>query len=237
MGGRINPWLAGALLAGALGALIGAYSVTALISGGVGLAILVTFVLAHRARLPSVVVFILGLVTLAVAAYLGVLFAEQVTATFGKAPSLTGRTAVWSDALEMTSKAPWTGYGAGVVWGLGEQSWLQEYATTLEVDHAHNGLLHLASQIGFPLTLVAAVQVALTAWAAVLALARQKSGFSYFALAYVFLFVGHNIAESGLFRANYADWIIYVAIVARLSLAGRSRLEVRRGQRRYDQNG
>ena len=85
--------------------------VTALVATTSGVSILAICVLSRRLRLSGGVFIFLLIVCLGLFSFLFVNIAESVFSLVGRSTTLTGRTFIWSDAWEIISLRPLTGFG------------------------------------------------------------------------------------------------------------------------------
>lgn len=128
------------------------------------------------------------------------------------------------------AERPWLGHGFGVVWGLGELSWLPGFESTVTAVHAHNGFLNLATELGLVGAAAAIGHVLVTLYRCLRLLTARPSSFALFGCALVLAFVVINLAEVRLFAPLLPDWMVFVAI----SVAAARGLERGRHLRRRD---
>jgi exopolysaccharide production protein ExoQ len=189
-----------------------AQAATSYVAAITGVGVVVWLVVAHRASLPLGVVILVLLAGIATAAYVSVTYIDVFTDLLGRDETLTKRTYVWQDALAIIAERPWLGHGLGVVWGLGEQSWLPDVETTSWAVHAHNGYLDLATELGLIAAAAAVLHLIVTLFNSFLLLNERQSSFALFAIAYVFAYAVMNLAENRFYENMQPEWMVFVAI-------------------------
>jgi O-antigen ligase len=213
---RIEP-LPGLCSALALVTLILAQAATAQVALGAALAVLIATLLAQRFRVPPTFLLVAMIVALSIAAVLiaGV-WRDQFAALLERDDDFTNRTQIWVDAIAIIADQPWTGYGYGALWGLEHGHLFPETVSTARAEHAHNGFLNLATELGLPAALLAFAQVLAVLARAVRASARRPAGTALFATCYTVLFLVSNMAESKLYVPVSLDWMVFVAFMIAL---------------------
>jgi O-antigen ligase len=214
---RIEP-LPGILCSAlALVTLILAQAATAQVALGAALAVLIATLLAQRFRVPPTFLLVAMIVALSIAAVLvaGV-WRDQFAALLERDDDFTNRTQIWVDAIAIIADQPWTGYGYGALWGLEHGHLFPETVSTARAEHAHNGFLNLATELGLPAALLAFAQVLAVLARAVRASARRPAGTALFATCYTVLFLVSNMAESKLYVPVSLDWMVFVALMIAL---------------------
>jgi O-antigen ligase len=217
IGRRIEP-LPGIVWSGlALVTVILAQAATAQVGLGAALAVLITTLLAQRFRVPPWLLLIAMIVALGVAAVLvaGV-GRDQFAALLERDDDFTNRTQIWADAIAIIRDQPWTGYGYGALWGLEHGHLFPESVGTAQAEHAHNGFLNLATELGLPAALLAFAQVLAMLARSIRAFARRPAGLPLFATCYTVLFLVSNMAESKLYVPVSLDWMVFVALMTLL---------------------
>jgi exopolysaccharide production protein ExoQ len=214
---RIEP-LPGIVWSGlALVTVILAQAATAQVALGAALAVLIGTLLAQRFRVPPRLLLVAMIVALSVAAVLvaGV-GRDQFAAMLERDDDFTNRAQLWADAIAITTDWPWTGYGYGAVWGREHGHLFPDTVGTAAAEHAHNGFLNLATELGLPAALLALAQILATLARAVGAFARRPGGMPFFATCYTVLFLVSNMAESKLYVPASLDWMVFVALMIAL---------------------
>jgi O-antigen ligase len=214
---RIEP-LPGIVWSGlALVTVVLAQAATAQVALGAALAVLIATLLAQRFRVPPRLLLVAMIVAVGVAAVLvaGV-WRDQFAALLERDDDFTNRTQIWAAAIAITTDRPWTGYGYSAVWGLEHGHLFPETVRTARAEHAHNGFLNLATELGLPAALLALAQVLATLARSVGAFARRPAGMPLFATCYTVLFLVSNMAESKLYVAVSLDWMVFVALMIAL---------------------
>lgn len=117
---------------------------------------IVIFVLSRKMKLVTHQTLVAAAVFGVPAWLLVMLHFDVFTEALNRDPGLTGRTALWADALTAIQEAPVIGHGYRAVWRGDGTSWFPHLPTTSVVVHAHNGYLEIASTLGVPAALAAA---------------------------------------------------------------------------------
>jgi exopolysaccharide production protein ExoQ len=142
---------------------------------------------------------------------------EQVAELLDRDVTLTGRTHLWSGALQIIAERPWTGYGFEIVWGFGDETYLPHVAATASsAPDAHNAYLDLATELGLPAAVAALLLMIRTWFAAAGAFERRRSWFALLAIGVLFMFMVINLTESIMFISRDTPWILFVAIAVAL---------------------
>ncbi|MGC2636075.1 MAG: O-antigen ligase [Acidobacteriaceae bacterium] len=114
--------------------------------------LLVALVLHLGRRSGSRLRLILGLaapVAVALSGVAAVLFLPPLLRLLGRDPTLSGRTAIWAQVAHFISQRPCFGYGYDVFWrGMTGPSLQIDAAVHFIVEHAHNGFLEIALELG-----------------------------------------------------------------------------------------
>lgn len=123
--------------------------------------------------------------------------ASSILEALGKSDTLSGRTTVWEQALVYIDKHPLSGYGLGAFWNSTDAISLR-YTVGWTVPHAHNGILELGLQGGYPLMIGFSAILALTAIAAYRIYNASNLKYSTFPI----LFSVHSLVY-GMMEANF----------------------------------
>lgn len=217
-----NPWINGAFLALTVFLMNGpdySRSITALVVVAAGGALLVgfyfvkdrperirTFIFGGSAALVVVVLVVhLGLAGLAdrsiYGAGLGVL---------GKEETLTGRTELWADIIDIGMKKPLTGVGYGSFWlgNLGNDLWEKHI---WKPGQGHNGYVDTFVEIGFP-GLFLLIGVLFTALVRSTRDIIQRYSFIQLTFVYLVMIIVHNITESSYLRGQHNLWFLFLLV-------------------------
>jgi exopolysaccharide production protein ExoQ len=136
----------------------------------------------------------------------------EVTDLVQRDTTLSQRTAIWEEAVDLMRHRPLTGYGFNMVWGHGSASWFPDLPETVRVFHAHNGYVQLAAELGLPAAVIASLFLARMTAASFSAYARTGSAFAMFCFLYFAMFAVGNLTESKLFFLLWPEWSIFVAL-------------------------
>lgn len=132
-------------------------SATSIVMLLIGVAVVASFRFGRLLRLGgdlAAVLIVLGLVGLGA---VGLVNWEGTTSILGKDVTATNRVQAWNDATHIIADRPLSGFGLGVVWGLGKRTYFPEFRSTRSMSHAHNGYLHLAAEAGLPAVALALI--------------------------------------------------------------------------------
>jgi O-antigen ligase len=174
--------------------------------------------LAPRARRRA---GLAALALLALAAAFVLARFEALVEAVGRDVTLTRRTEIWALLLEPILERPWLGHGFGAFWNVAPADALVVRALRFDPQHAHNGLLDLALELGVVGLAAFAVPFALAAARAVRLTAAQRGALAAWPLALLAWWLAGNLAESALLRGGRLGWAVFVAVAA--TLAGRAR--------------
>lgn len=144
----------------------------------------------------------------------------------GKDPSLSGRTPIWTTALNyLLEEHPLLGYGRGAFWSLKLHYGASVggvVAQSFVVPHGHNGFLDLALDTGI-------VGLGLFLLSYGLAYVRSlKQAYAsdepenYWGIAYLTFLAMNNLTESYLLRIGSLYWSMYVTVVLSVMVGYRS---------------
>ena len=206
-------WLRWTALAGALALLGLSRSGTGLLGFIAVSAALVFLKLArikNRKTLPlwaaMIPIGILGLDIL-------LIFRSQLFAIIGKDDTLTGRTLIWTFAMDGIRQRPWLGHGYAVFW---RQSLVgQIMPVGLAATHAHDGYLDVLLDCGIVGMVLVGLMLLLYSRNTLRRLFNQAealSDFTRFAFMFLCIFVTMNLTESNLLREHTVLWLPFVSI-------------------------
>jgi len=139
----------------------------------------------------------------------------NVAEVSGRSGDLTGRTEVWSQTWQLVQQRPLAGYGYGTLWFPTETTkWIQERYTdfTWLVYHAHNGVLHLASELGLPMAALALLFVVQQMVELVFCQLRQKHVGALVALGFSTAFLISNYSEARFMQSRELYWLFFIAL-------------------------
>ncbi len=211
--GRVGVVPGVILCAFAAGVLVMCRSATPLVSSTLGITILLVFVVSTRARLPSLLTYMLVVCALAVAVLFALTHVIGFTEILGRDETFTNRTDIWRDAVAMLRYSPWLGFGYDAVWLANDQSWLPEFVNTTRFHDAHSGYLTLATEVGLPVMLLAIAQLVVLSCRSIGYFLQRKTTFAFFAVSYVFWFACYNLTETAMYRRNSDEWILLVMLM------------------------
>jgi len=180
-----------------------------------GLAVIWVFaaILARPSRQAAI------LLALAVAAgsfvtLAAILGAEQIFATLGRDPTLSGRVPLWQFVWQQIGYRPWLGYGFSVFFDI---DWVEAYtmeAMVWSIPNAHNGYLELWLGLGLAGPIVVTLFLALGLGRALAQLTREATPAALFAVYFIPIYLLRNIVESDLAQPSQISWVLAVIAAA-----------------------
>jgi exopolysaccharide production protein ExoQ len=139
--------------------------------------------------------------------------------SIGKDPTLTGRTNIWPQVLEMIWAKPWLGYGYNGFWNdwnsPGATVW---YAVNWTPPNAHSGFLDLWLDVGLLGVIIFAIGFCTTLVNGLNWMRTDKGWLSLWTLLYLVYFVLGNLTESSLFIRNDIFFLLYTTISFSLAM-------------------
>lgn len=159
-------------------------------------------------RMAFVAVLFIALTGLAIANI-------ETSELVGRSGDLTGRGEVWSQVIKLILEYPLTGVGYGSLWFPTDATiWIQQsfFDFTWIVYHAHNGLLHIASEIGIPLALIAVLMVAQQLIEIFYCQYERQQVGVLFVLGFVIAFLISNFSEARFLITRELFWIFFIAL-------------------------
>lgn len=156
-------------------------------------------------------------IVLAAAAGAVVFLRPRLMLLLGRDPSLSGRTAIWTQSLRYIAKRPWLGYGYDAFWRGSTGPSLQiSAAVHFIVEHAHNGFLEILLELGIAGLLLFALSWVLAARNFRLLWRAGSIDAIAFPAAILILIVLYDLDENTLLIYNGLFWPLYVATLATL---------------------
>jgi exopolysaccharide production protein ExoQ len=152
---------------------------------------------------------------------------------FGRDPTFSGRTYLWSAVLDMLHGHFWLGYGYGGFWiGGGEEGvftpnpahWSLGGGDDVSqivgwpVSHAHNGFLNLLLDLGATGMGLFLTGYLLSIWRAARWVRITKKAEDLWPLLYLAFLTLFNVTESSILKRNNIFWALYVAVAVALVL-------------------
>ena len=210
---RIRLWAVG--LALSVGLVLLSTSITALLATLLAAGVLLAG-WALQGRRAISVIGVWGGVTLAaiISAYIA-LQPDVVLALFGKDPTLTGRTDIWSALVDAIAQRPLIGYGYGAFWAPdSEPAYWVRAAVDWGAPTAHNGWLEITLALGLIGVTCFTFSFLGTLGRALIRLPDHR--FALFAVGFLAQLALFSFSESLLFELNNLVWVTYVAIAGTL---------------------
>jgi O-antigen ligase len=141
-------------------------------------------------------------------------FGDTLLNLAGKDMTLTGRSDLWSLALNKILNHFWLGYGYGAFWtDTNRDATLVRYAVGWSVPNAHNGFLDLLLDLGFIGFGLLVASLLVVAYRCIVLLRKSKSIFYIWPLLFLTNMAMANLTETTLMVRNDLFWIIYISIV------------------------
>lgn len=148
--------------------------------------------------------------------YLFVVGSEIIVESLGKDLTFTGRTFIWDDAFGIIKERPITGFGFKVVWGKKENSLLPEFLTTTEVNHAHNGYLSVATELGVIALAITIFYLVVSIVRSVHFLMPDYNQYPIFVTIFFMRFYVGNVMETNINVQQNLEWILFIAFTTSL---------------------
>ena len=168
----------------------------------------------QRFRLILAAAIPVAVITLGAAA---ILHFRQLAPLLGRDPTLTGRTAIWTQVAVFIGQRPWFGYGYDAFWrGMQGPSFQVAAAVHFIVAHAHNGFLEIALELGtagFVLLALSWLRGWIALWPVWQRGAVDRIGWP---IAVLVLIVLYDLDENTLLIYNGLFWMLYVASLANI---------------------
>lgn len=203
-------WLCATLLA--LTVLIQSRSAGSIIATAIAITLIAYIETLRKFKLGFLAMSLLGL--LLTASLFLIFNGLNVAELSGRSNDLTGRAEVWSQTWKLVQQRPLTGYGYGTLWFPTDATkWIQERYTdfTWLVFHAHNGALHLASEIGLPMVALALLFVIQQLVELVFCQLKQKHTGAIVALGFCLAFLISNYSEARFMQSRELFWLFFIA--------------------------
>jgi exopolysaccharide production protein ExoQ len=170
--------------------------------------------------------FVFGLIGIGMGLYVD---PEIMLGLMGKDASLTGRTDIWAEVLDLIAQKPILGWGYQAMFNPADPTTivLWERIGGWQAPNAHNSFLQLTLELGF-VGLISMILFLLTAlWRALRCCFTGVVPLGYFSLVFIVATLIEGLAEAGMGGAQNPGWILFNL----LAFACGQRLSSRRGQR------
>ncbi|MED4157534.1 O-antigen ligase [Shouchella clausii] len=144
---------------------------------------------------------------------------NSILELFGRDLTFTGRTDIWSATLHMVSIRPF-GYGYGAFWNNwdGPSAMVYQMIGRDTAPHAHNGFIDLMLNVGILGLLVFIIGYVHALLNSIKYIRQEKDPVSFWIMFYLVYFIFINIAESNIMVHNNLFWVLYVTVIAYLSV-------------------
>ena len=202
-------------------------SKTSLLGMLLGFGVLVLYLWMQQGKLVTVSTLWLILASSLAATFVVILAPEVLVKIIGRDLTFTGRTYIWEVLIDLIGQRPVLGYGYGAFWGeYSAPANMVRTITEWPVPTAHNGIIEVALAIGWLGVAIFLFDFVLNFFRAAFTVHKRPT--SLFALGIFLLFVLFSISESVIMQQNSLAWVSYSAIVGRLSIDARERVEAAR---------
>lgn len=174
-------------------------------------------------RIRLLIAIAVPILTVAAAA-VALRFSWQLMHLLDREPTLSGRTAIWTQVVHAIAQRPLLGYGFDAFWrGMQGPSLQIDAAVHFMVEHAHNGFFEIALELGL-VGLALFLLSWLAAWRCLWPLFRAGDlSRIAFPLALLVLIALYDLEENTLLISNGLFWPLYVASLGTIELAWRER--------------
>jgi exopolysaccharide production protein ExoQ len=137
---------------------------------------------------------------------------EAILVGLGRDPSLSGRTELWQEALEMIGERPWLGYGFRAFWQPEGAATIIWKSLGYEPPHAHNGYLNVALDLGWVGLGLFFGSLLISYWRSIQYLRFARGAIALLPVMYVTFMFMYNHTESTIVEHNSIFWAEFVAI-------------------------
>ena len=217
-----NRWVYRALCILSFVVLLKSNSATGLVTVLVGAGFAISLSLANKLRLSGLITgLLLSFLLLMMSVSSGILiFAGELgtlTGLVGRSADLTGRTELWEMIWSLVKQRPWLGYGYGGLWNP-KPGTVSPIGAHLESrlgwlpPSAHNGFLHITSEIGIPTAIIVVLFTIKMYFESLHAYLRRPSTFALLVVVLLSALIVRMFSEQVLFTSRSLDWIIFVAL-------------------------
>lgn len=143
----------------------------------------------------------------------------------GREETLTGRTGLWTYLLDLVWLKPYLGYGFGsFMFGPDSPGMLFRKQSGWFADHAHNGYLQLALDLGLIGLLLGIASIFRVLNTGIAVLRKREMEQPLFYVAFLALFLLGNVSEHLFINGNSLYLALFTAIGLQFSRAARQRL-------------
>ncbi len=210
-----NRWVKGAVLPIIVVLLVGSQSATGLLGVMVAAALFLWFRIYHRTEGRSSGAFVVASAAVTIIAIMGAIASVGViTAAYGKDLTFSGRTDIWSAALNAAADKPLLGYGQGGVFWEANSVTRDIWADIgFVVPHAHSGILDVLLTLGLVGVALYLVKFATTiSIGGRMVSAHPRVGEWLLSVTAAQLIMG--LSET----VFTGDWLVYVAVMRGVAL-------------------
>lgn len=141
--------------------------------------------------------------------------AELILNSLGRDLTLTGRTEIWSGAINFIRLRPWLGYGRGAFWhpDAGRAFTIGEVVSANYLPpHSHNGYVDLTADLGL-VGLSLFFLSFLVTWVRGYNLVRLTQSSEYILpILYLSFLILYNFTESSIMKHNSVFWMTYMMV-------------------------
>jgi exopolysaccharide production protein ExoQ len=142
---------------------------------------------------------------------------ESMAGMLGRDTTMTGRTKIWTLALESLAERPFLGYGYSAFWNVSPEALRISQILHWQVPHAHNGFIDLPLQLGFVgLILFLAVYV-VAVWRAIAYAYSDPDSEALWPIAYFAFVLLYQFTESTIFVGNSMLWMVFISTMSSVS--------------------
>jgi O-antigen ligase len=199
--------------------VLGSTSKTSLVACALGACGLLLTAVLRRGPVGRVVGTYGAVVSIVLAAGVGLVASNVLLAALGKDATLTGRTQIWAAVMRRIQEHPWLGYGYGAVWDdtspWGPHAWIVKQAGFTPA-HSHNSWLEQWLGLGVPGLAAWALYFLETCTRGIVSLYRTPG--AYLAVPFLLVYAMTSMTESIAVIFNDSRWLLFVALGVRLAL-------------------
>jgi exopolysaccharide production protein ExoQ len=142
---------------------------------------------------------------------------ESMAGMLGRDTTMTGRTKIWTVALESLAERPLLGYGYSAFWNVSPDALRINEKLQWQVPHAHNGFIDLPLQLGFAGLGLFLVVYAVAVRRAIAYVYRDPDQEALWPIAYFAFVLLYQFTESTIFVGNSMLWMVFVSTMSSVS--------------------
>lgn len=137
---------------------------------------------------------------------------DLILGILGRSATLTGRVLIWRDAFFMIEAKPFLGFGFKAIWGMGDESRLPQFFSTIWAPHAHNGYLSTSADLGLVALTVAVFYLIRNLYMSLDYLSKSFTVHSMFCVVVFLRVFFFNLVETSINTQQNIEWMLVVSL-------------------------